>query len=424
VVNFYGGADLRTWRVSPEGEVLVQGSFAKGIDGVIADYVGTADRADPVMAAASPATYADAGDPPILNIHGTADLLVPFEQGKTFHEAATKAGVKSELAVIEGGGHGLSGEMRERSDKLMMDFFDKHLKGIDRAEEARLVEGLYSKRESPVPVQQDIVYAETDGTKLHLDLARPPEGDGPFPLVLCFHGGYYLPNARKDFHREIQDFAEHGYVAASVEYRGIFKGTFPQPVQDGKAALRYLRAHAAEYGIDPARVALWGGSMGGYMALMIGLTGKEDGLDVGDHLDQSSSGQAIIDRYGPTDLQIAETSQMTPERKEMLKASFGTEEVNKELLAKASPITYVDPRDPPVLIIHNPKDTSVPLLQSVALKKALDTAGVPNQMELLRGSWHASELTSKEPGDEADRARARAIELEFLDKYLKRPPNS
>lgn len=419
VVNYYGGFDFRTWRLSPEANSIIEGDFGKPFEEVIADYLGTSDRNAAVMAQASPATYADGNDPPILTFHGTLDLHVPVEEARQLHAALLAAGTRSQLEIIDGAAHGWGGPIMERTTRMTLDFFDRELKpGSAGSRQAQAALDVYSERPSSIPIKEDIVYAEANGMQLHLDLARPHDGEGPFPLILGFHGGTYEQNARKALHRDLQDFAEHGYVAASIEYRGLLKGVFPEPVHDGKAALRFLLAHAEEYDIDSGKLAVWGGSMGGWLALMVGLTGPENGFDVGENLEYAGKVRVVLERYGLTDLKKMVKGELSPEQRESVAAFFGGQDVAPATLEKASPITYVDAEDPPVLILHNPADKVVPIAQSEMLRGALERAGVASRMELLTGPWHASEFTEKSVTDLADRARCRDLELDFLARHL------
>jgi len=96
----------------------------------------------------------------------------------------------------------------------------------------------------PFPIQRDVVYGKADGVDLKLDLAKPPTGDGPFPLVVCIHGGAWRMGNKAGYHKKMADFAKDGYVAATVEYRFCPQHKFPAQIEDVKCAVRFLRAHA------------------------------------------------------------------------------------------------------------------------------------------------------------------------------------
>jgi acetyl esterase/lipase len=129
VVNIYGPVDLRTWHVLPEAEAFAVQTFGKSSEALLADFVGTPDRTAPLMAQASPVTYVNAGDPPILTFHGTKDPIVPFEQAKVLQAALEKAGVAQKLVPLEGGGHGLDLLQIATVSQQALVFFDSCLNG-------------------------------------------------------------------------------------------------------------------------------------------------------------------------------------------------------------------------------------------------------------------------------------------------------
>ena len=129
VVNIYGPVDLRTWHVPPEAEAAATQAFGKSSEDMLADFIGTSDRTAALMAQASPVTYVNASDPPILTFHGTKDQLVPFDQATTLQAALEKAGVTHKLVPLEGGGHGLDAMQIATVSQQALAFFDSCLKG-------------------------------------------------------------------------------------------------------------------------------------------------------------------------------------------------------------------------------------------------------------------------------------------------------
>jgi dipeptidyl aminopeptidase/acylaminoacyl peptidase len=130
VVNYFGPTDLRTWSATPQGDALLkQAVNGRDSNGLLKDLLGTSDRKAAAVAKASPITYVDAKDPPVLTFQGSADPLVPAEQARVLHEALKKAGVVEKLVLLEGAGHGWGGKEKERTDRLMLEFLDRHLKG-------------------------------------------------------------------------------------------------------------------------------------------------------------------------------------------------------------------------------------------------------------------------------------------------------
>jgi acetyl esterase/lipase len=273
-----------------------------------------------------------------------------------------------------------------------------------------------------VPIEKDVVYGKAGGVELKLDLARPAKGAGPFPLVVCLHGGGWQLGHRKAHHPTLQLLARHGYVAASVGYRLAPKHRWPAQIEDAKCAVRFLRAHAKDYNIDPNKVGALGDSAGGHLALLLGLMDARDGLEgAGEHAKQPSKVQAVVNYYGPTDLR---TWSATPLGDVMLKAAtrgrdgnglledfLGTADRKAAVMAKASPITYVDAKDAPVLTFQGTDDPLVPLSQARALHAALRKAGVAEKLEVLEGRGHGWGGKDKERTDR--------LAVEWFDRHLK-----
>jgi len=237
---------------------------------------------------------------------------------------------------------------------------------------------------------RDVVYASPDGIDQQLDVYLPA-GDGPFPTLIWVHGGGWQ-NGDKTSARPALEFLDEGYAVASLDYRLSGVATFPAQIQDCKAGLRFLRAHAAEYRLDPTRFCAMGSSAGGHLVALLGTSGGEASFEVGDNLEQSSSVQAVVDYYGPTDLvAFVQTpgyeGHARPGSPESKLLGFPPQDRPEES-AKANSITYVDPKDPPFLIFHGTQDPTVPPDQSRLLHEALDLAGVANTLRFLDGAKH------------------------------------
>jgi acetyl esterase/lipase len=257
--------------------------------------------------------------------------------------------------------------------------------------------------------ENDVVYRTVGGAELKLDLARP-EGDGPFPAVFVIHGGAWRGGNKESNRGLLQQFARKGYVAASPQYRFCPKETFPAQVHDVKAAVRWLRSHAKDYRVDPARVGAMGFSAGGHLALMLGLTGPDDGLE-GDVTAEAPSSrvQAVVNYFGPTDLGADDI----PDVSKPLVRDFlgGTPAEKPEAVKKASPLTYVTKDDPPILTFQGTKDPLVPHTQAVKLTDAQTAAGVGGRVELLVGAGHGWQ------GDEIGRTTVETFQ--FFDRHLR-----
>lgn len=264
--------------------------------------------------------------------------------------------------------------------------------------------------DAKVKTTHDIPYTKVGDRELKLDMAEPAEGDGPFPAVVFIHGGGWAAGDKKDYRPLLDVLARHGYVAISVQYRFAPKDIFPAQVHDVKAAVRWLRAHAKEHKVDPDRIGATGGSAGGHLALMLGVTAPEDGLEgeVGEGA-PSSRVQAVVNYFGPTDLLAKDLPAVS---QQILKGFLGGTAAEKSDLAKqASPLAYVTKDDPPILTFQGTKDPLVPASQAVVLGMAMTESGVPGRVEFLIGAGHGW------GGAEMERTVRETIE--FFDQYLK-----
>ncbi len=250
-----------------------------------------------------------------------------------------------------------------------------------------------------VIADRDRVYAETPRKKLLLDVYRPakPKSDS-LPLLVWIHGGAWRKGSKGDG-KQVTPFVESGdYVGASINYRLSQEAIFPAQIHDCKAALRWLRAHADEYGFDPRRVGVWGSSAGGHLAALLGTSGgvRELEGDVGGNLRFSSRVQAVCDFFGPTDLLRMDAHSISdrmihnaPDSPES-QLIGGPIQDHPDQAAKANPINYITPDDPPFLIVHGDRDPLVPFNQSELLHAALDHAGVPSTLHKVVGGEHGN----------------------------------
>lgn len=273
-----------------------------------------------------------------------------------------------------------------------------------------------------VKVEKSITYTTTGGDKLQLDLAIPP-GDGPFPCVVCFHGGAWSAGSRRDLSGNGKDrngkptpswievIAEKGYVAASVSYRLAPKNKFPAMIEDARAAVRFLRTNAKTYKIDPDKFAALGFSAGGHLALLLGMCDKSAGFDVGENLDVSGQVQCVIDFFGPTDLALYAKSEEIENG--YLVPVFGKEcKTDPKVYKKASPATYVSKDAPPILLLHGTFDLIVPVKHSETLHQSLLDAGATAEMHTVQFAGHGG-------WNDRDMTRAQTAAFQFLETHLK-----
>lgn len=281
-----------------------------------------------------------------------------------------------------------------------------------------------------VMVTPDIVYSTQAGYRpLLLDLYRPG-GETSRPLVIFLHGGSWTTGSRRtsghfaDFPAELASLAERGFAVASVDYRLSGEARFPAALQDVKAAIRFLRANAGKYGIDPDRVAVWGASAGAHLAAMSAFTGEDMEFDPPgmENAGESDRVQAFVGWYGPYEL--SSMFQQTTAPDSSIDPSgplhfFGCtrEGCPPGVFTKASPISYVDANDPPTLLIHGSADTTVPTTQSRELDKRLKAAGVNTTLIIIDGVSHDWSGKDEQATAKASR-KALAATFEWLGKTL------
>jgi acetyl esterase/lipase len=238
-----------------------------------------------------------------------------------------------------------------------------------------------------VRLERDVVFAEAGGRKLKLDLALP-DGDGPFPVVLCIHGGGWVSGDRRQLGQTIEALARQGFAAVTCDYRLAPADRFPAAVEDCKAAVRFLRASAGKYALNPDRIGAVGFASGGHLACLLGVTGKEDGLEgSGGNAEQSSRVQAVVSFFGPTDLTRKDWTPDT-EAKNLVPFLGGDAAQKPELYRKASPALYACKDAPPFLFLHGDRDPVVPLRQSEILARKLEEAGGSARVLVLEGEGH------------------------------------
>ena len=273
-----------------------------------------------------------------------------------------------------------------------------------------------SRAEPKVPegitVHRDIVYVTNGHERQKLDLYIPDTGEN-LPLIIWVHGGAWL-GGNKERYAPVE-YLKSGYAGASLNYRLSQHAVFPAQIEDVKAAIRWIRANAKTYRLDPNRFAAWGSSAGGHLVAMLGMTGDITEFEVGENLEMSSRVQAVVDYFGPTDFLQMDAHRLpdglvhdAPDSPES-KLVGGPIQEHKDRVARANPITYVSKDDPPILIIHGDQDKLVPYHQSVLLKEALEAVGAPVEFYRVEGGGHGWFRDPKVP----------ELTKAFLEKHLK-----
>jgi acetyl esterase/lipase len=272
----------------------------------------------------------------------------------------------------------------------------------------------------------DLAYADVSPTQ-KLDIYWPAEGDGPFPVIVSIHGGAFMGGDKRDIQlTPMLESLKRDYAVVGFNYRMSSETIFPALIHDIKAAIRWIRANAEQFLFDPQRIAVWGGSAGGYLALMAGVSAgipELDDLSLGNP-EQSSAVQAVVDWFGPTDFlkmdeQLAESGFAPPEEFSHSGANspesllLGTQITQiSELVHKANPETYIRSIAPPFFIQHGTHDDTVPHQQSVNMAAKLTAVIGADKvtLELLPNARHA------DPAFETPQNVKKV--LDFLDSIL------
>ena len=241
-----------------------------------------------------------------------------------------------------------------------------------------------------VTVERDLVYKRVNGTVLTLDLYRPDGVSGPLPVIVWIHGGGWRSGGKERC--PAAALVPDGYAVASIDYRLTSGAPFPAQIEDCKAAVRWLRANASTYHLDPDRIGAWGMSAGGHLAALLGVSGGVPELEGnGDNMQYSSRVQAVCDVAGPADLPAL--TDVGPKRMSAIEELLGGPiEKDKAKAMAASPIHYISKDDPPFLIVHGEADRVVPVEQSLRLYEELRKAGVNTTLKILPHVGHQAVL--------------------------------
>ncbi len=244
-----------------------------------------------------------------------------------------------------------------------------------------------------VRVEKDVVYAVIDGHKLTLDIAYPDNLIEPAPAIVDIPGGAWR-NVRKSAEDAIW-YAQQGFVGVSITHRTSDIALFPAAVHDCKTVIRWLRSQAKKYNINPDKIGVTGFSSGGHLAALLGTSGGDRYLEGdGGYPEFSSRVQAVVDNFGPTDfLRMNDTrfadfiDHFDVKSPESLFLGGPIKE-KSDLVRLANPITYIDPKDPPIWIGHGENDGMVIINQSELLYEALKKAGVETEFVRVKNADH------------------------------------
>ena len=246
-------------------------------------------------------------------------------------------------------------------------------------------------RAAPPRVVRDVTFARVGEQRLRLDLHLPPKSRTAQGLIVWVHGGAWRRGDKGDVPMA---FVDRGIATASVDFRQSTEAHFPAMIHDIKAAIRFLRARAPEYGYRTDRIAIAGSSSGAHLAALVGVTNGQGDLEgtLGSDLDRSSNVQAIVSYYGASNLTTI-LAQSTPYglsvRRPALESLLGAlPDQARELATLASPVMHVDRSDPPLLLLHGDQDPQMPINQSHELAGAYEKFGLDVSFDVVHGAAH------------------------------------
>jgi len=260
-------------------------------------------------------------------------------------------------------------------------------------------------------VERDITYCTTDGVALKMDVYYPPVMSRPALVAVYVHGGSWSSGSKTDSMgmTDVPELLARGYLVASVDYRHAPEWKFPAQIHDVKCAIRFLRANATRFNLDPNRIGAWGHSAGGHLVTLLGTTDTRDGFEGSrEYADQSSRVQAVADMCGRADLRGMPANKA--------KSVFGAPNDSSDILEHASPITFVSKGDSPFLILHGDKDATVPLRVSQTLAERLKAAGVPVTLVVVKNADHNFNPEGGPMGP--TRPKMTKMIADFFDQYL------
>jgi acetyl esterase/lipase len=234
--------------------------------------------------------------------------------------------------------------------------------------------------------------------------------------LIYVHGGAWIKGDKSEGAGSlfIPALVNNGFMVAAINYRLAPQYKFPANIEDVNCAVRYLRANAVKYGINPERIGVFGGSAGGHLVSLLGVTDESDGFaGNGGNPGQSSRVQAVVDMFGPSDI----ATQFRQDETRGMEATFGSSDRNSDIIKNASPVSHVSVDDPPFLILQGDRDTVVPPEQSQMLYEKLIEAGIPATLVMVKNCGHGF----VPQGGELSPNRIELVRLvvNFFNKYIK-----
>ncbi|MBP2630734.1 MAG: lipase [Firmicutes bacterium] len=286
-------------------------------------------------------------------------------------------------------------------------------------------------KKSLIKLISNVVYEQVhtlgyENVAMKMDVLKPQTKE-KLPGVVFITGGGFIHANKDSYIQQRMELAEAGYVVASVEYRVAPTATFPQPLEDVKSAIRYLKEHAEEFNLDPNNIGVMGESAGGYLSAMVGTTNGTKTFDKGDNLNQNSDVKAAVDIYGLSDLTRV-GSDFSKEIQDKHKSAGATEALwvdgspifggkdggiltDPEKATAANPMTYISKKSAPFLLMHGNKDTLVSPSQTEILNQALLDHRIESTRYIVNGAQHGGVYWVQ--------PEVMNVVIDFFNKHLK-----
>ena len=257
---------------------------------------------------------------------------------------------------------------------------------------------------------RDVIYGHRDGMALTYDVFKPKKANGALVVNMVSAGWTSKWGPVEERQARYQWLIDKGFTVVALHHSSAPRFTVVDAVKDIRLGMRHIKLHAADYGADPQRIGVWGASAGGHLSLVAGLMADDGDPTAANQLERSGNRvKAVVAYFPPTDLDV-----LLGDR-----AKSGPIAFDNSLRAGVSPIHFVDPRDPPTLIISGGADKGVPISQSATMKAALDKAGVESKLTIFPDADHDFYVKGDPAKTDAYATTAMNAMVAWFEQYLK-----